>query len=237
MAQKTWGGRFEAGTDARVEAFTESVSFDRRLYRHDITASQAHARMLADAGLLSTEEANKILAALDDIGERIERGDFTYSVSLEDIHTHIERALIEQLGDVGRKLHTGRSRNDQVATDVKLWVRDGIDRVSELLLGLQRALLGAAEANRELVLPAYTHLQRAQPVLAAHYFLAYVEKFQRDRDRLADARRRVNVLPLGAAALAGTSLPIDRDSVARQLGFEAIAQNSLDVSSDRDFLL
>jgi argininosuccinate lyase len=237
MAQKTWGGRFEAGTDARVEAFTESVSFDRRLYRHDILASQAHARMLADAGLLSTEEAHKILAALDDIGGRIERGDFTYSVSLEDIHTHIERALIEKLGDVGRKLHTGRSRNDQVATDVKLWVRDGIDRVSELLLGLQRALLGAAEANRELVLPAYTHLQRAQPVLAAHYFLAYVEKFQRDRDRLADARRRVNVLPLGAAALAGTSLPIDRDSVARQLGFEAVAQNSLDVSSDRDFLL
>jgi argininosuccinate lyase len=237
MTQKQWGGRFSGGTDDRVEAFTESISLDRRLYRQDIAASQAHARMLAEVGLLTADEARQIIDTLQTISEDIEAGRFAFSVSLEDIHTHIERALIERLGDVGRKLHTGRSRNDQVVTDVKLWVRDAIDHLDGRLLALQRALLGAAEANRDLVLPGYTHLQRAQPVLAAHYFLAYVEKYQRDRDRLADCRRRVNVLPLGAAALAGTSLPIDRDSVRRQLGFDTLAANSLDVSSDRDFVL
>lgn len=237
MNQKTWGGRFSGDTDSRVEAFTESISVDRRLYRHDIRASQAHSRMLAEVGLLTADEAESIVAALDAIAADIERGDFTFSIEMEDIHTHIERALIERLGDVGRKLHTGRSRNDQVVTDVKLWVRDALDILDEQLRQLQCALLEAAERNRELVLPGYTHLQRAQPVLAAHYFLAYIEKYQRDRDRLADCRKRVNVLPLGAAALAGTSLPIDRDSVRRQLGFDALAGNSLDVSSDRDFLL
>jgi argininosuccinate lyase len=237
MSQKTWGGRFSGKTDHRVEAFTESISFDRRLYRHDIQASQAHARMLAEVGLLDADEAKRIVETLDAIAAEIERGDFTFSIALEDIHTHIERALIERLGDVGRKLHTGRSRNDQVVTDVKLWVRDALDGLDGLLKDLQAALVEAAERNRDLVLPGYTHLQRAQPVLAAHYFLAYVEKYQRDRDRLADCRRRVNVLPLGAAALAGTSLPIDRDSVRRQLGFDSLAHNSLDVSSDRDFLL
>ena len=237
MSQKTWGGRFSGETDNRVEAFTESISFDRRLYRQDILASQAHARMLAEVGLLTADEATQIVAALDAIAGEIDRGEFAFSVKLEDIHTHIERALIERLGDVGRKLHTGRSRNDQVVTDVKLWVRDAIDGLDGRLREMQRALLAAAERDRDLVLPGYTHMQRAQPVLAAHYFLAYVEKYQRDRDRLKDCRRRVNVLPLGAAALAGTSLPIDRDSVRRQLGFDAIAANSLDVSSDRDFLL
>src|SRR6476619_6758717 len=235
--QKTWGGRFSGGTNERVEAFTESISFDRRLYRHDVRASQAHARMLAEVGLLTQDEADQIVAALDDIVSQIDRGEFAFSIKLEDIHTHIERALIERLGDVGRKLHTGRSRNDQVVTDVKLWVRDAIDTIDKRLHELQAALLAAARRDRELVLPGYTHLQRAQPVLAAHYFLAYAEKYQRDRDRLADCRKRVNVLPLGAAALAGTSLPIDRDSVRRQLGFDALAANSLDVSSDRDFLL
>lgn len=237
VSQKTWGGRFSGATDDRVEAFTESISFDQRLYRHDIAASQAHARMLAEVGLLTKTEASQIIAALEDIGGQIERGEFTFSVKLEDIHTHIERALIERLGDVGRKLHTGRSRNDQVVTDVKLWVRDAIDGLDVRLRELQSALLEAAAANRDLVLPGYTHMQRAQPVLAAHYFLAYVEKYQRDRDRLADCRCRVNVLPLGAAALAGTSLPIDRESVRGKLGFESVAANSLDVSSDRDFLL
>jgi argininosuccinate lyase len=237
MSQKTWGGRFSADTDKRVEQFTESISYDCRLYRQDIRASQAHARMLAEVGLLTAEEAEQIIAALDGIAARIEAGEFAFSTALEDIHTHIERALIEQLGDVGRKLHTGRSRNDQVITDVKLWVRDGLDDIRERLLELQRALLDAALRHRDVILPGYTHLQRAQPVLAAHYFLAYIEKFQRDRERLTDTRKRVNVLPLGAAALAGTSLPIDRDSVARQLGFEAVAANSLDVSSDRDFLI
>jgi len=237
VSQKTWGGRFSGATDNRVEAFTESISFDRRLYRHDVRASQAHARMLAEVGLLSADEAAKIAATLDAIAAEIDRGEFTFSISLEDIHTHIERALIERLGDLGRKLHTGRSRNDQVATDVKLWVRDAIDDLDDRLKELQRALLESAERDRDLILPGYTHMQRAQPVLAAHYFLAYIEKYQRDRERLADCRRRVNVLPLGAAALAGTSLPIDRESVRRQLGFDAIAANSLDVSSDRDFLL
>lgn len=237
MSQKTWGGRFSGATDNRVEAYTESISFDRRLYRHDVRASQAHARMLAERGLLTADEAERICAALDEIAGEIDRGEFAFSLSLEDIHTHIERALIERLGDVGRKLHTGRSRNDQIVTDVKLWVRDAIDQLDGQLLDLQRALVEAAEREGDVVLPGYTHLQRAQPVLAAHYFLAYCEKYQRDRERLADCRKRVNVLPLGAAALAGTSLPIDRDSVRRQLGFDAIARNSLDVSSDRDFLL
>jgi argininosuccinate lyase len=237
MSQKTWGGRFSGDTDSRVEAFTESISFDRRLYRHDIRASQAHARMLGEVGLLTPDEAEKIAAALDEIGAEIDAGKMEFSISLEDIHTHIERALIARLGDLGRKLHTARSRNDQVVTDVKLWVRDAIDELDDLLADLQRAFVESAERERDVVIPGYTHLQRAQPVLAAHYFLAYVEKFQRDRDRLADCRKRVNVLPLGAAALAGTSLPIDRESVARKLGFDSVARNSLDVSSDRDFVL
>jgi argininosuccinate lyase len=237
VSQKTWGGRFSGATDDRVEAFTESISLDRRLYRHDIRASQAHARMLAHVGLLSAAEADQIVAALDAIAGQIERGEMAFSAKLEDIHTHIERALIERTGDLGRKLHTGRSRNDQVATDVKLWTRDAIDECDRRLAALQLSLVAAARREQAVVLPGYTHLQRAQPVLAGHYFLAYVEKYQRDRERLADCRRRVNVLPLGTAALAGTSLPIDRDFVRRQLGFDAVAANSLDVSSDRDFVL
>ncbi len=237
MSQKTWGGRFTGETDDRVEAFTESISFDRRLYRQDIIAGQAHARMLAEVGLLTAQEAEQIVGALEDIAVEIERGEMPFSIELEDIHTHIESALIARLGDVGRKLHTGRSRNDQVVTDVKLWVRGALDALDGQLKDLQAALVESAERDRDLVLPGYTHLQRAQPVLAAHYFLAYVEKYQRDRERLADCRKRVNVLPLGAAALAGTSLPIDRESVCRQLGFDRVAANSLDVSSDRDFIL
>jgi argininosuccinate lyase len=237
MSQKPWGGRFSGDTDSRVEAFTESISYDHRLFRHDVRASQAHARMLAEVGLLTADEAEQICATLDDIAKEIEEGELPFSFSLEDIHMHIEHALIERLGDVGRKLHTGRSRNDQVVTDVKLFVRDTLDDIDRKLHDLQAALVESATRHRDVVLPGYTHLQRAQPVLAAHYFLAYAEKYQRDRERLSDCRKRVNVLPLGAAALAGTSLPIDRDSVRRQLGFEALANNSLDVSSDRDFLL
>jgi argininosuccinate lyase len=237
VSQKTWGGRFNSPIDNRVEAFTESISFDQRLYRHDITASQAHARMLAGVGVMTEEEASRIVATLAGIAGEIERGEFAFSIEREDIHTHIEHALIERLGDLGRKLHTGRSRNDQVATDVKLWTRDALDDLDCRLGALQSALLAAAERERDLVLPGYTHLQRAQPVLAAHYFLAYIEKYQRDRERLSDCRKRVNVLPLGAAALAGTSLPIDRDSVRHQLGFAALGMNSLDISSDRDFVL
>ena len=235
--QKQWGGRFSGETDDRVERFTESISFDRRLYREDIVASQAHARMLGDTGLLAADEVRQIVEALDLIGGQIERGEMTFSIKLEDIHTHIERALIDRLGDTGRKLHTARSRNDQVATDVKLWTRNALDQLDGLLKDLQAALVESAERDRDVILPGYTHMQRAQPVLAGHYFLAHAEKYQRDRERLADTRKRVNVLPLGAAALAGTTLPIDRDNVARRLGFESVARNSLDVSSDRDFLI
>ncbi|QVL33699.1 argininosuccinate lyase [Telmatocola sphagniphila] len=237
MSQKTWGGRFTVSTDKRVELFTESISFDQRLYKHDIRASQAHARMLGEVGLLTNDEAKKICEALNEIGETIEAGKMEFRIELEDIHTHIERALIERLGDLGRKLHTGRSRNDQVVTDVKLWTREAIDQLDKDLAEVQKAFLVLAEKSKDLVLPGYTHMQRAQPILAAHYCLAYVEKFQRDRDRLQDCRKRVNILPLGAAALAGTSLPIDRHSVAAQLEFAEVARNSLDVSSDRDFTL
>lgn len=237
MSQKTWGGRFTGGTDSRVEAFTESISFDRRLYRHDILGSQAHARMLAEVGLLTPSEAEQIVSALNEIGAEIDADKMEFSISLEDIHTHIERALIAKLGDTGRKLHTGRSRNDQVVTDLKLWTRDAIDELDALLKDLQKAFVESAEREHGVIIPGYTHLQRAQPVLAAHYFLAYVEKLQRDRERLADCRKRVNVLPLGAAALAGTSLPINRESVRAKLGFDSVARNSLDVSSDRDFAL
>ncbi|MBM3981088.1 MAG: argininosuccinate lyase [Planctomycetes bacterium] len=237
MSQKTWGGRFTGGTDSRVEAFTESISFDRRLYRHDIIGSQAHARMLAEVGLLTAGEAEQIARALDEIGADIDAGKMEFTIALEDIHTHIEKALIGKLGDVGRKLHTGRSRNDQVVTDLKLWTRDAIDDLDGLLRDLQHTFVESAAREAGVVIPGYTHLQRAQPVLAAHYFLAYVEKLQRDRDRLRDCRARLNALPLGAAALAGTSLPIDRESVRAKLGFESVARNSLDVSSDRDFAL
>lgn len=237
MSQKTWGGRFAGETDARVELFTESISFDKRLYHHDILASQAHARMLAGVGILTAEEADQISATLDTIGGEMDRGEFSFSIAKEDIHTHIEQALIQRLGDVGRKLHTGRSRNDQIITDVRLWVRDAILIIDGGLKQLQIALLNSAVRHQDLILPGYTHLQRAQPVLAAHYLLAYVEKYQRDRERLADTRKRVNVLSLGAAALAGTSIPIDREKVRESLGFDAVAANSLDVSSDRDFLI
>jgi argininosuccinate lyase len=237
VAEKAWGGVFDEATDARVEEFTESVSFDRRLYAHDITASIAHAQMLAEVRLISADECRQIEQGLLEIRQEIEEDRFAFSVELEDIHMHIERALIERIGDVGRKLHTARSRNDQVATDMRLWVRDAIDRTDGRLVELQRAFVGRSDEDRDVILPGYTHLRRAQPVLAPHYWLAYCEKFERDRDRLADCRRRANVLGLGSAALAGTSLPIDRELVADRLGFDSIAANSLDVSSDRDFVV
>lgn len=237
LASKPWGGRFGEGTDARVEAFTESISFDRRLFRHDVRASVAHATMLARVGLISEAERDAIARGLAEIQGEIEAGTFPFDISREDIHMHIEAALIERLGDVGRKLHTARSRNDQVATDTRLWTRDALDAIDGKLVALQRAFVGAAGRHEGVILPGYTHLQRAQPVLAAHYFLAYVEKLERDRGRIADARKRLNVSPLGVAALAGTSLPIDRHWVAEELGFDGVADNSLDVSSDRDYAL
>jgi len=237
MSQKTWGGRFEGGVDKRTELYTESISFDRRLYRHDILGSKAHAAMLASVGLITAAESESIATELERIGDEIEAGKIPFLTSLEDIHTHIEGELIKRLGDTGRKLHTGRSRNDQVVTAMKLWTRDALDRIDAGVLDAQKGFVEAAIKHQDLVIPGYTHLQRAQPVLAAHYFLAYVEKFERDRERLADCRKRLNRLPLGAAALAGSSLPIDRRHVCQTLQFDSVAANSLDVSSDRDFLI
>jgi argininosuccinate lyase len=237
LAQKAWSGRFSEGTDRRVEEFTESISFDRRLFEHDIKGSIAHARMLAHVNLITANECAQIVQGLSDIRAEIEHGRFPFAIEREDIHMHVETALIERIGDVGRKLHTARSRNDQVATDLKLWTRDALDGIDRRLAALQRAFLDAAGRHADVILPGYTHLQRAQPVLAAHYFLAYMEKLARDRARAADCRKRLNSLPLGAAALAGTTLPIDRAFVARELGFDEVAANSLDVSSDRDFVI
>ena len=237
MAAKAWEGVFSEATDSRVEQFTESISFDRRLWAQDIVCSIGHAQMLAKVGLISQDECRQIEQGLAAIRQEIEQGTFPFSIELEDIHMHIERSLIDRLGDVGRKLHTARSRNDQVSTDLRVWVREAIDLIDARLLALQKAFVGRCAGDRDVILPGYTHMQRAQPVLAPHYWLAYTEKLERDRSRLADSRRRANVLSLGAAALAGTSLPIDREDAARRLGFEAVAANSLDVSSDRDFVI
>ncbi|MFM7035848.1 MAG: argininosuccinate lyase [Planctomycetia bacterium] len=232
---KAWGGVFREPTDARVERFSESVSFDRRLADDDIDGSIAHARMLAACGLMTAAEAEAVATALEEIRREIAAGRFEFTIAKEDIHLHIESALTAKLGDVGRKLHTARSRNDQVATDLRLYCRRAIDRIDAAIAGLQRAFVGLAEREQGLVIPAYTHLRRAQPVLASHQILSWCEKLQRDRDRLADCRRRTNILPLGSGALAGTSLPIDREHVQRSLGFDGIAANSLDGASDRDF--
>lgn len=237
LSSPSRSGVFSQAADRRVEHFTESIRFDRRLFRHDIAGSIAHAQMLANVGLLSAAECAQICQALRDIQEEIEAGRFQFRTELEDIHMHIEQALIDRLGDVGRKLHTGRSRNDQVVTDLRLWTRDALDRVDRRLVTLQRAFVGRCDRDQDVILPGYTHLQRAQPVLAPHYWLAYCEKLERDRQRIADCRRRVNVCSLGAAALAGSSLPIDRHDVAKRLGFADVAANSLDASSDRDFVL
>jgi argininosuccinate lyase len=237
LATPSRSGVFTQATDRRVERFTESISFDRRLYAHDIQGSIAHAQMLAKVGVLTADECEQISVTLRQIGKEIENDIFPFNIALEDIHMHIEQALIERLGDVGRKLHTGRSRNDQVATDIRLWVRDALDRIDAGLLNLQRAFYERCDGDLDVILPGYTHLQRAQPVLAPHYWLAYCEKLERDRGRVRDCRRRTNVCSLGAAALAGTTLPIDRHDVAERLQFEDVAANSLDVSSDRDFVV
>jgi argininosuccinate lyase len=237
VASKAWSGVFNEATDRRVEQFTESISFDRRLYAHDIRGSVAHAQMLAKVGLLTPDECQQIEQSLEAIRQEIEQGRFEFSIELEDIHLHIERALIARLGDIGRKIHTARSRNDQVATDLRLWQRDAIARIDDRLLELQRAFVDRCDRDRNCILPGYTHMQRAQPVLAPHYWLAYCERFERDRGRLTDCLRRTNVLPLGSAALAGTSLPINRQFVAQRLDFDSVAANSLDATSDRDFAI
>jgi argininosuccinate lyase len=237
MAEKLWAGRFTQPTDKFVEEFTASIEFDQRLYRYDIQGSIAHARMLAKQGILTAEEAEQIIAGLEGILADIEAGNFTFSVALEDIHMNVEARLIERIGPLGGKLHTARSRNDQVALDVRLYLRDEIDTVLAFLDGLQEALLAQAEGNLDVIMPGYTHLQTAQPILFAHHMLAYYEMIRRDAGRFADCRKRVNILPLGAGALAGTTFPIDREFVAEQLGFDGVTRNSLDSVSDRDFAI
>ncbi|AGL00147.1 argininosuccinate lyase [Desulfoscipio gibsoniae] len=232
---KLWSGRFQKETDRLVDDFHSSISFDSRLYKYDITGSIAHAKMLAKVGIISHQEADSIVGGLTDILAGIEAGRVEFSVAAEDIHMNVEQLLIASIGEVGKKLHTARSRNDQVALDVRMYLRDELDRVRQLLAGLAGELLDMAEKHLDTVMPGYTHLQRAQPVTLAHHLLAYCQMFLRDRDRLADCRRRVNVLPLGAGALAGTTFPLDREYVARELGFDAITENSLDAVSDRDF--
>ena len=232
-----WGGRFAAGPDALMEAINASIGFDRRLYACDIAGSKAHAAMLAECGIISEEDAAAIGQGLDTILQEIESGSFEFSAALEDIHMNVEARLAELIGPAAGRLHTARSRNDQVATDLRLWVRDAIDGLDADLNGLQSALIDKAEAHADTVMPGFTHLQSAQPVTFGHHMLAYAAMFGRDRARLADARGRVNESPLGAAALAGTAFPIDRAQTAAALGFDRPMANSLDAVSARDFAL
>lgn len=234
---KPWGGRFAEKTAASVEAFTASILFDARLYHHDIAGSKAHARMLAQQGLISQAELDLIVKGLTEIESEIDKGVFPFRPELEDVHMNIETALVQKIGAAGEKLHTARSRNDQVALDLRLFLRDETDRIDLLLANLQKALVRQARKNIQVIMPGYTHLQRAQPVLLAHHLLAYYEMFGRDRERLNDCRKRINVMPLGSAALAGTGLGIDRQLVARELGFASITANSMDSVGDRDFAI
>ena len=234
---KAWSGRFVEPVDAFVQRFTASVTFDQRLAQHDIRASLAHARMLAACGVLARSDLKAIESGLARIRAEISAGKFTWSLQNEDVHGNIERRLVELAGDAGKRLHTARSRNDQVATDLRLWLRDEIDAIFGKLAAMEKALLDQAARHAALVMPGFTHLQVAQPVSFGHHMLAYVEMFSRDAARMADVRRRVNQLPLGAAALAGTSYPLDRERVARTLGMDGVCQNSLDAVSDRDFAI
>ncbi|MEK6673368.1 MAG: argininosuccinate lyase [Nitrospirota bacterium] len=235
--KKLWAGRFKGRTATIVESFTESISFDRRLWRYDIEGSIAHVRMLGRQGIISKVDSEKIINGLEEIAGEIESGRFRFSEGLEDIHMNIEAALIKKAGDAGKKLHTARSRNDQVALDLRLYLRDEIGRITALIREFQKNLIGSAERHIGYIMPGYTHMQRAQPVLLPHYLLAYAEMFERDAGRFGDSLKRVNVLPLGSCALAGTSLPIDREYVAELLGFSRVAYNSIDAVSDRDFAI
>jgi argininosuccinate lyase len=237
MNNRMWGGRFEGGPDAIMEEINASISFDKRLAAQDIAGSVAHAQMLADAGIISAKDRDAILAGLAKVKSEIDAGAFKFSRALEDIHSNVEARLIEVAGDAGRRLHTARSRNDQVATDFRLYVREAIDALSAAIAALQGTLLTRAEAEADSVMPGFTHLQSAQPVTLGHHLMAYVEMFGRDAGRFADARRRLNESPLGAAALAGTSFPIDRDATSKALGFDRPMGNSIDAVSDRDFAL
>jgi argininosuccinate lyase len=236
VAKKPWGGRFTQETDTLTEKFTASIAYDKRLYHYDIRGSMAYCEALAQARVISTDEKGKILKALKEIEEEIDNGVFPFSTQREDIHMHIEQRLLEKIGDTGGKLHTGRSRNDQVALDLRLYLKEEATGINDLLKRLQASLLGVADKHVDVIMPGYTHLRKAQPILFAHHVLAYYEMFKRDRERLADALQRIDCLPLGSGALAGTPYPIDREEVARQLGFASISQNSIDAVSDRDFV-
>jgi len=235
--EKPWGGRFNEPTDAFVEQFTASVDFDQRLYFHDIKGSIAHATMLAKVGVLSEDEKDQIVEGLNEIQLEIESGEFQWSVALEDVHMNIEARLTDKIGITGKKLHTGRSRNDQVATDIRLYLRDEIDVIAEEITRLQQGMATLAKRESQTIMPGFTHLQTAQPVTFGHHILAWNEMLQRDYERLLDCRKRVNIMPLGAAALAGTTYPIDRNLTAQLLGFDRPSTNSLDSVSDRDFAI
>ena len=235
MAKKPWEGRFTGKTDKAVEIFTASIDFDKRLYKYDIMGSIAHCRMLEKCKIITSAESKKIIKGLKSIEKSIESGRFQYNDALEDIHMNIEKKLIDKIGSVGGKLHTARSRNDQVALDIRLYLRDEVEAVQKLISDFCRVLIKLAARNLNIIMPGYTHLQRAQPVLLSHHLLAYVEMFKRDKERLQEILKRVNVLPLGSSALAGTSFPLDRNYVAKLLNFPKISENSLDAVSDRDF--
>ncbi|UXZ05810.1 argininosuccinate lyase [Moraxella nasicaprae] len=232
-----WGGRFSEATDKFVAEFTASVNFDKRLYAHDIQGSIAHATMLGECGIITKDESRAIIDGLNQVKDEIESGQFVWRVELEDVHMNIESRLTAIVGDVGKKLHTGRSRNDQVATDIRLWLRDETDNILALLKRLQSGLLDLADKHTDTIMPGFTHLQTAQPISFAHHLMAWFEMLVRDSERLTDTRKRINQMPLGSAALAGTTYPIDRTMTARLLGFEGICQNSLDAVSDRDFAI
>ena len=234
---QAWSALFSEPMSELVQRYTASVGFDQRLWRADIQGSLAHAEMLAAQKIIGAQDLADIQRGLAQITEEIESGRFEWKLALEDVHLNVEARLTALVGDAGKRLHTGRSRNDQVATDVRLWLRGEIDQLAPLLVQMQRALVELAAAHADTVMPGYTHMQVAQPVSFAHHLLAYVEMFARDAERLADVRRRTNRLPLGAAALAGTSYPLDRERVAKTLGFDGVCQNSLDAVSDRDFAL
>jgi argininosuccinate lyase len=236
-SKKPWDGRFTEATASSAEVFSASIHFDMRLYRHDIAGSKAHAKMLAKVGLISGSELEQILAGLREIEAEIESNTFTFRPELEDIHMNIEKALVEKVGQAGEKLHTARSRNDQVTLDMRLYLREESLFLIGLLSELQKGFVQLAREYLGLIIPGYTHLQRAQPVLLSHHLLAYYEMFNRDKARLSDCLKRINVLPLGSAALAGTSLPIDRDFVAKELDFPEVSANSMDAVSDRDFIV
>ncbi|WP_290651269.1 argininosuccinate lyase [Aquisalimonas sp.] len=235
--QPLWSGRFTEATDAFVEAFTASAHFDRRLYRQDIRGSMAHARMLAAAGVLNDAERDSILQGLTEIESEIDAGKFHWSPALEDVHMNIEKRLTERIGEAGKKLHTGRSRNDQIATDIRLYLREAIATIAAELMRFQRGLVELAEREAQTIMPGFTHLQVAQPLSFGHHMLAWYEMLVRDQERMEDCQRRVNVMPLGAAALAGTSYPIDRSMTCAELGFDRPSNNSLDAVSDRDFAI